>query len=234
MGEPISKARVVKWGICTIITPLAVGHFAASVYIAGWYMRMAMAGTPHDGRPPNEVIQRGVFLTAGIGLWFTLLLWWFLSRKQGSFAASFMTRTSRIWQDLALGVLAGGLWVGLYGMIGWPPFSAMFVLDHSKLWSIPGSLSAGFCEELLFRGFLVVLIGRAGGGWKAQVIWSSLAFGLAHVFWGPVGMLFTVALGASFALLTLWRGNVWAAVAAHSLLNLCIEPGLIEKAMSYT
>ena len=29
-----------------------------------------------------------------------------------------------------------------------------------------------------------------------------------------------------------WRGNVWPAVLAHTILNLCIEPGLIMKAMS--
>ena len=195
---------------------------------------MAMAGAPHDGPPPTEVIQRGVFLTAGVGLWFTVALWWFLRRKESSFAELFMARTNRTWQDLGLGVLVAGLWVAIYGLIGWPAFSAMFVLDEAKLWSIPTSLSAGFCEEFLFRGFLIVLIRAAGGAAKAQVIWSSVAFGLAHILWGPVGMLFTIALGASFAVLTLWRGNVWAAVAAHSLLNLCIEPGLIEKAMTFT
>ena len=78
------------------------------------------------------------------------------------------------------------------------------------------------------------LILRAGGGSKAQVLWPSLAFGLAHIMWGPVGMLFTVALGASFAVVTLWRGNVWAAVAAHTLLDLCIEPGLMAKAMTFS
>jgi hypothetical protein len=32
-----------------------------------------------------------------------------------------------------------------------------------------------------------------------------LAVGMAHGMGGPVGMLFTVALGTSFALVTLWR-----------------------------
>lgn len=41
---------------------------AADVYIAGWYMRMATQGTPHEGPPPLWVIQRGVILTAGVGL----------------------------------------------------------------------------------------------------------------------------------------------------------------------
>ena len=232
--DSIPKQRAVKWVIWTIFTPLAVSLFAANFYIAIWYARMAMAGTPHEGSPPFAVVQRGVMLTAGAGLWFTVLLWWFLHRKQTSFSALFRTRTDRIWTDLGVGVIVGSLWIAVYGALGWPSFSAMFVLDQAKLASFPTSLSAGFCEEFLFRGFLMLLILRAGGQTKSQVLWSSLAFGVAHIMWGPVGMLFTVVLGASFAALTLWRGNVWAAVAAHTLLDLCIEPGLMEKAMSFT
>ncbi len=43
MTQAISKARAVTWGISTIITPLAISLFAANVYVALWYMRMAMA-----------------------------------------------------------------------------------------------------------------------------------------------------------------------------------------------
>lgn len=230
--DVIPRKRAAKWLVGTIFTPLAVSLLAANFYVAVWYARMAMAGTPHAGRPPMSVVQRGVMLTAGVGLWFTVLLWWFLHRKQTSFGALFQARTERLWHDLGVGLLVGAIWVAIYGAIGWPSFSAMFVLDRAKLASLPASFSAGFCEEFLFRGFLMGLILRAGGGSRAQVLWSSLAFGLAHIMWGPVGMLFTVALGASLAAVTLWRGSVWAALAAHTLLDLCIEPGLMEKAMT--
>ena len=232
--EPIPKRRVIKWVALTIFTPLAVSLLAANFYIAVWYARMAAAGTPHQGSPPLPVVQRGIMLTAGVGLWFTVLLWWYFHRKGAGFSALFGTRTDSLWKDLGAGVLLGGFWVAIYGAIGWPPFSAMFVVDQAKLVSLPTSLSAGFCEEFLFRGFVILLMARAGRGPKGQVLWSSLAFGLAHVLWGPVGMLFTVALGASFATVTLWRGSVWSAVTAHTLLNFCIEPGLMEKAMAFT
>ena len=132
-----------------------------------------------------------------------------------------------------IGAFLGGAWVALYGGIGWPAFSAMFVLDTAKLQSLPASVSAGFCEEFLFRGFLMLMIARAGGTPKAQIFWSSIAFGVGHILWGPVGAMFTAVLGLSFAVVTTMRGNVWAAVTAHTLLNICIEPGLMEKAMSF-
>jgi len=230
--ETVSKGQSIKWIILTIICSLGVSLFATNFYIAFWYMRMAMAGTPHEGAPPPGVIQQGMFFTGWLGLWFTVLLWWFLKRKQDSFATLFNTKTDNFLKDLFAGLLVGGIWVIIYGLIDWPPFSEMFLFDSKKLLSIPTSLSAGFCEEFLFRGFVVLMIARAGGSKKHQVIWSSLAFGMAHILWGPVGMLFTVFLGASFAMITIYRGNVWPAVVAHSLLNICIEPGLIEKAMS--
>jgi membrane protease YdiL (CAAX protease family) len=226
----VSVRNTIFWTALTVCTPLVVGFLAANVYVAAWFARMAIAGTPHEGPPPTSVIQDGLLLTAPIGLWFTVLLWWAIHRKQTPAAELFQARSTRWPADLALGAVVGIAWVLVYGAIGWPPFSAMFVADSAKLLSLPTSLSAGLCEEFLFRGFLLLLLARAGVGRPWQVFWSSVAFGLAHVFWGPGGMLFTVAVGVSFAVLTLWRGNVWPAVVAHCLLNLCVEPGLMRKA----
>lgn len=227
-----SRRSTIKWTVATILTPLAGSMLCANLYVVFWYAAKAAAGAPHNGSPPLEVIQRGVMLTSGVGLWLTVGLWWWLNRRQDSFATLFGTRTRTWMKEIGLGLGIGIGWVAIYGLIGWPPFSAMFRLDSAKLLSVPASISAGFCEEFLFRGFLVLLLARAGKSIRTQVLWSSLAFGLAHVLWGPVGMLFTLVLGASFAVVTLWRGNVWAAVVAHTFLDLCIEPGLFEKALA--
>lgn len=231
MPSNVSLRTAILWTALTILAPVMLSFLATNFYVAAWYAWMAVAGTPHDGPPPSSVVQDGIMLTGGLGLWATVLVWWLVHRQETAFPELFATRSSRWPADLAIGALVGMGWVLVYGAIGWPPFSAMFVADAGKALSLPTSLSAGFCEEFLFRGFLMLLLARAGASAGWQVFWSSIAFGLAHVFWGPVGMLFTVALGASFAGLRLWRGNVWPAVAAHTLLNLCIEPGLIEKAM---
>lgn len=153
------------------------------------------------------------------------------STERHAFAELFSIRTSSAWKDLALGISLGGLWVVADGMMGTPPFAEMSRLDAAKLISVPTSLSAGLCEEFLFRGFVFLVIARAGGSGGAQIIWSSLAFGAAHFAWGPYGMLFTFLLGLTLGAARHLRGGVWSAVAAHSILNLCIEPGLMEWAM---
>lgn len=231
--EAEHKARAIKWIMATILTPLAASFLCANCYIALWYMRMAAAGTPHTGSPPMEVVQRGVMATSSVGLWLTVGLWWWLNRKRDTFATLFDTRTKTWAREIALGLMLGAGWVLVYGWLGWPSFSEMFRFDWDKLASVPTSLSAGFCEEFLFRGFVILLLARAGMRSRAQLAWSSVAFGAAHLLWGPVGMLFTVVLGASLAAVTLWRRNVWPAVAAHTLLDLCIEPALLEKALTF-
>ena len=225
--KKFSKKKGAGWIISSIITPLAIGMLFSNIYIALWYMK-----TAHQGSPPVEVIIRSIMTMAPFGLWGTVLLWWVIQRKNYSFSELFRTKTDSILKDLLAGLLLGSFWVMVYGLSGWPEFSDMFVFNLAKLKSVPTSLSAGFCEEFLFRGFVILIVARAGGGKKSQVIWSAVAFGMAHIFWGPIGMLYTAVFGATFAIAALWRGNVWAAVVAHSFLNLSIEPALLNKAMA--
>lgn len=225
--QTIPKNKAVFWILATVFTPLCFSMFFSNAYIAFWYMK-----TGHQGPPPMPIIQKGIMYMAGFGLWLTVGFWWLIKKNRDAFPVLFQTRSNSPGKDLMWGLLLGGFWVAVYGAIGWPSFSSMFALNSAKLKSLFTSISAGVCEEFLFRGFVILVIARAGGGFRSQLIWSSLAFGLAHIFWGPIGMLFTVALGFSFAFVTLKRGNVWSAVVAHSLLNVCVEPALFEKAMS--
>lgn len=73
------------------------------------------------------------------------------------------------------------------------------------------SLSAGVVEEVFFRGFLMP---RAGFGL------SNVLFVLAHINYEQPFMLLGVALlSVGFSYLTIWRGNIWPAIAAHFLFD---------------
>jgi len=165
-------------------------------------------------------------------LWAAVLLWWWMHRKKATFAELYLTRSSALCIDIGLGLVLGVLWVGVYGLFDVVSWRDMFTLHGAKLPSIPASLSAGFCEEFLYRGFLFWLLAAAGAGKGSRLIAASLAFGLAHCFWGPWGMAWTTVLGFTFGLAVLWRGNVWPVVAAHAFLDLFIEPALIQKAFA--
>ena len=57
------------------------------------------------------------------------------------------------------------------------------------------SLTAGICEELLYRGFLLFYFGHWLGPWTSLAA-ASLIFGLGHAYQGPRGVLQTGLIGA--------------------------------------
>lgn len=82
-------------------------------------------------------------------------------------------------------------------------------------WFVLGvSLSAGICEELLFRGFLIHYL-QADLGVVAAVLISSLLFGLFHFYQGWQGVLKTALVGLFLALVYLWTGSLWIVIVLH-------------------
>lgn len=109
-----------------------------------------------------------------------------------------------------------------------------------KLLAIAVALAAGFCEEAVFRKLL--MDGLAKRNAVVQAIASGLAFGAVHAVWGLFrgsvraalgAMIATGSLGALLALVYLaGRRNLAPCVAAHFLINLFAEPGLVLAALS--
>ena len=82
------------------------------------------------------------------------------------------------------------------------------------------SLTAGVCEEFLFRGFVMAALLRAGLGTWLVVILSSAMFGLAHLYQGKGGSLGTGILGAIFALARILSKSLLPAIMWHSVLDI--------------
>jgi membrane protease YdiL (CAAX protease family) len=77
-------------------------------------------------------------------------------------------------------------------------------------------LSAGICEEFIFRGYLQLQFARMGHRVWIGVVASAFVFGFAHGYEGWSGMLLIVAFGTLFSVLRLIRGNVRAGMMAHA------------------
>jgi len=82
------------------------------------------------------------------------------------------------------------------------------------------ALTAGVCEEFLFRGFVMAALFRAGLHTWLVVVVSSAMFGLAHLYQGKGGSLGTGILGALFALVRITYGSLLPAVVWHSVLDM--------------
>ncbi len=83
------------------------------------------------------------------------------------------------------------------------------------------SVTAGVCEEVIFRGFLIAYLIAAFGApfWVAAVL-SSIVFGLAHAYQGPAGIPRTALAGGSLAWLYGMTGSLWAPMIAHAVMDI--------------
>lgn len=80
------------------------------------------------------------------------------------------------------------------------------------------SVTAGICEELLFRGFLYWYL-AVWTGPLAAVILSSLIFGLGHVYLGVGHVPKTTLAGLFFACVAVGSGALWPAMLIHAAMD---------------
>src|SRR5581483_1731813 len=92
------------------------------------------------------------------------------------------------------------------------------------LWVIV-SVTAAFCEEVIFRGYLlrqcITAVRRAGLSERTaaivSVVLTALAFGAMHLYEGTQSALSIVLLGAAYAVVALRSGNLRTVIVAHFL-----------------
>lgn len=138
------------------------------------------------------------------------------------------------WQWLAIGV---GLATVLFMVL-----QMMYLLHHpDKLAKLQGkmgevallapqtdievrrfnvaSITAGVCEEILYRGFLFAVLATALGEWPAVVL-SSLVFGLGHAYQGLAGIGKTTLVGILMAVLLVFTGSLFVPILLHAVIDL--------------
>jgi uncharacterized protein len=98
------------------------------------------------------------------------------------------------------------------------------VTSEERAWFLAVSVTAGICEEILYRGFLTRYLADVpwhGNLWTAILI-SSLVFGIAHTYQGPSGVVGTAVIGAAMAIIFGIAGNLWLPMALHAAFDLRI------------
>ncbi len=83
----------------------------------------------------------------------------------------------------------------------------------------PVAVTAGICEELIYRGFLVWAFRSWLTLWGAALA-SVISFAFAHAYQGRRGAVNAGAVGAIFAVLAILTGSILPGMALHTLLDL--------------
>lgn len=210
-------AAVAPWWHTAVIVLLLVGTSAMGARAA----HRGMAGTHHVGRYVFGICAEWVLL---------LLVWWGLRMKRVALAdvLGFGRGLQSLLEDLgaaaafwfvALAVLAAiGLVLKAAGLSA-PQKTLMAIAPSTPLevllWMVL-SMSAGFCEEFVFRGYLLRQFASMGAGVWIGVACSSLLFGVSHGYEGAAGMIAITAYGAMFCMLALMRRSLRPGMIAHA------------------
>lgn len=83
------------------------------------------------------------------------------------------------------------------------------------LW-IAMSVTAGICEEAIYRGYLQRQVIAYTKSPTAGILGSAVMFGAAHAYKGGIGALRIVLFGAMFGVLAYWRKSVRPGMIAHA------------------
>jgi uncharacterized protein len=88
-----------------------------------------------------------------------------------------------------------------------------------KVWVLV-SISAGLCEELLYRGWLLSLFSAALGSVWLGLLISSIIFGLAHAYQGRSGIIGSGILGAILGIVFIVSGSLIPGQLLHTAMDL--------------
>jgi uncharacterized protein len=120
----------------------------------------------------------------------------------------------------AMSFLLEPVMVRVLGQTGWAPLEGMHPRNAPEiaLW-IAMALSAGICEEAIFRGYLQQQFSAWTDNVSVGVFAQAACFGLAHAYqaWKNIALIFV--LGCIFGVFAVWRKGLRTNMIAHALVD---------------
>jgi membrane protease YdiL (CAAX protease family) len=159
---------------------------------------------------------------------FVVAAWLLLKHRHESFRELGILRSGN-WAGWSFALLFAALAIAgnlrFFPRMGIPIWYAFAPHGFHLVASLATGITAGFCEELLFRGLLMTHFAQAGYGRIAQVVIPGLSFGFSHLgytvhgFWAGVGIMVPTAfLGMMWGVAyLLGRRSLLPCMVAHFL-----------------
>ena len=205
------------WHTVLVLVPLAIGSIASAY----------QHGLPNANVPGISFRLSGYF-TVLAQEWFGVLLIWLALKRRG---LSIGTLVSGRWQTMGaffrdLGLAVGFLVVAiplvgvLAYLVGGNADSTLANITPKTVFELLVWLglaaTGGFCEELVFRGYLTRQFSAWTGSRLFGVVLQGLAFGLAHGYYHKM-MVVVMVQGWLLGLLAYWRKSLRPGMLAHGL-----------------
>jgi membrane protease YdiL (CAAX protease family) len=90
------------------------------------------------------------------------------------------------------------------------------------------ALTAGICEEVLYRGYLLWYLTPLLGAWPAVFV-GALVFGLGHAYQGAAGVFKTSVVGALAGALYVGSGTLLWPIVLHAAIDL--QAGAVARSL---
>jgi membrane protease YdiL (CAAX protease family) len=151
----------------------------------------------------------------------TLFIWWGLSLRgfrMRDLVGGSWARPVHFLRDLGLGMAFILIFTGLAHLLTTVTIRAMLPQTRFEMtvWVLT-SLTAGFCEEVIFRGYLQRQFSAFTHTLVAGIVLQSIVFGLSHRYQGWRLMSVITIYGACFGLLAHWRRSLRPGMIGHAL-----------------
>lgn len=93
---------------------------------------------------------------------------------------------------------------------------------RERAWFVGVALSAGICEEVIFRGFLIRYVDALpiGIGIGGSIVIAALIFGLDHGYQGVRGFVVTTVVALVLSALFFLAGSLWLPMVLHAAIDL--------------
>jgi hypothetical protein len=223
--HPAAHDPVAPWWHTALLAALFLGLAAAGAL----FQKAAVA---HPGvAEPAHVIP--VYLSLLLAEWgLVLYVWRGGLRKSGTTLRELVGGRWASWRDVArdaglalvLGAGARLVMSAMERLLGHGHAASIggFLPRHAAevaLWVLL-SLTAGFVEELVFRGYFQRQFEAwTRSRWVALVLQSAL-FGVSHGYQGVLACAKIAVFGALFGLMALWRRSLRPGMIAHALTDI--------------
>lgn len=224
IAEPTSsrEASIAPWWHTVLVIAVIAAACVASFY---------QHGLP-NAHLPGLKDRLSSYVTAFVGEWLTVLLIAWGLRYRG---LSLRDLVSGAWPNPRAVLKDLGLAIGFTIVVA-PSLGLLLdylspatgtALAHVEpqdfvelaFW-LPLSATAGFCEELAFRGYLTRQFSAWTGSRTAGILLQAIVFGVGHSYYNPVTIIGIVLLALLLGLFAAWRKSLRPVMLTHGLMDM--------------
>ena len=187
-----------------------------------WQSHSLAAGEQHQGNSLHYLFVIGAEWAMALYIWLGGLIPG--AARLRDIIGGRWTNVRQLWRDIAI---AAAFWIvsvavaQLNSFVGHPSHAGPLQFANPlgaievTLWVIM-SMTAGFCEELVFRGYFQKQFLALSRNAAFAVLAQAVLFGIGHWYQGVRQVILISLLGALYGILAQWRKSLRPGIIAHA------------------